>query len=166
MKAVSGDKSLSVRCLGPLVAAARGVCRVLLSTVVLASCQHSSPEKASGVGQTPSRGSTRSAVPLEAPPGKWRRARGVAPEEAAQRQAANLKAIPYLQGYREAEDRRVISHFDRSRALSGWNFYVSGHAAEATLMDMEGNVLQRWKMPLRRLWPESQIAGLSCLTKP
>jgi hypothetical protein len=34
------------------------------------------------------------------------------------------------------------------------NLYVSGHAAEAVLADMEGRVLHRWRYPLRRLWPD------------
>jgi hypothetical protein len=39
-------------------------------------------------------------------------------------------------------------------AFQGLNFYVSGHAAEAVLMDMKGHTLHRWRYPLRRLWPD------------
>jgi outer membrane protein assembly factor BamB len=46
----------------------------------------------------------------------------------------------------------VITRHDPVLAFQGLNFYVSGHAAEAVLMDMEGRVLHRWRYPLRRLW--------------
>jgi hypothetical protein len=45
----------------------------------------------------------------------------------------------------------VIEH-DPGAAFQGLNLYVSGHAAEAVLMDMQGTVLHRWRYPLRRLW--------------
>lgn len=65
-----------------------------------------------------------------------------------------MRAVPYLQGYKPAEDRpRIIAH-DSSAISPGLNFYVSGHAAEAALMDSEGQVLHRWRYPLRRLWPD------------
>lgn len=75
--------------------------------------------------------------------GKWRTVRG-----------ADVRALPYLQGYRPAEQRPTISRHNRSAAFRGLNLYVSGHAAEAVLMDMDGRVLHRWRYPLRRLWPD------------
>jgi len=65
-----------------------------------------------------------------------------------------VRAIPYLQGYRPAQEKaRIVAH-DPAAAWPGLNFYVSGHAAEAVLMDMAGKVLHRWRYPLRRLWPD------------
>lgn len=75
--------------------------------------------------------------------GKWREARAV-----------DVQALPYLQGYKPAEDRPAIVEHDPAAAFSGLNFYVSGHAAEAVLIDMRGQVLHRWRYPLRRLWPD------------
>ncbi len=43
---------------------------------------------------------------------------------------------------------------DAGAAYRGLNLYVSGHAAEAVLMDMAGKTLHRWRYPLRRLWPD------------
>lgn len=43
---------------------------------------------------------------------------------------------------------------DPRAAYDGFNLYVSGHAAEAVLMDMHGRTLHRWRYPLRRLWPD------------
>lgn len=66
----------------------------------------------------------------------------------------DVQALPYLQGYKPAEDRPAIVEHDPAAAFPGLNFYVSGHAAEAVLIDMRGQVLHRWRYPLRRLWPD------------
>jgi len=99
-----------------------------------------------------------SAVPTSvdtADQGKWRASRGGSPGgSGASEAAANVKAIPYLQGYRPAQDHRMVVEHDRGAALQGLNLYVSGHAAEAVLMDMKGRTLHRWRYPLRRLWPD------------
>jgi len=68
--------------------------------------------------------------------------------------AAALQAVPYLQAYRHAEDRPLISHYDPAAVDPGLNLYLSAHAAEAELVDMEGRTVHRWRYPLRRLWPE------------
>lgn len=65
-----------------------------------------------------------------------------------------MRAVPYLQGYKQAENRPQIVAHDPSAISPGLNLYVSGHAAEAVLMDSEGRVLHRWRYPLRRLWPD------------
>lgn len=70
---------------------------------------------------------------------------------------AGLRAIPYLQGYEPAEDRPVVIEHDPAAAWPGLNLYISGHAAEAFLIDMKGRVLHRWRYPMRRLWPD--LAG-------
>ena len=90
------------------------------------------------------------------PPGKWRRSRERPAGDPETAEAARrVAAVPYLQGYRPAEEGRpTISRFDRAAAAPGVNLLVSGHAAEAVLMDMDGRVLHRWRQPLRRLWPD------------
>lgn len=65
-----------------------------------------------------------------------------------------MRATPYLQGYRPAKDRPTVVVHDRAAVAPGLDFYLSGHAAEAALMDMEGRTLHRWRYPLRRLWPD------------
>lgn len=77
--------------------------------------------------------------------GKWRPARD---------DFADLRALPYLQGYRRAEDRPRIVARQPAAICPGLNLYLSGHAAEAVLMDSAGKVLHRWRYPLRRLWPD------------
>ena len=88
--------------------------------------------------------------------GKWRRARDPAPSGQAEIDAAAtvLLANPYLQGYRSARNRAPISRHDPERAAAGLNLYVSGHAAEALLMEMDGQVVHRWRYDLERVWPD------------
>ena len=85
------------------------------------------------------------ASPEASPSGKWRRARET---------AEDVQALPYLQGYRPARDLPRVVERDPGVAYPGLNLYVSGHAAEAVLMDMHGQTLHRWRYPLRRLWPD------------
>ena len=65
-----------------------------------------------------------------------------------------MRALPYLQGYRPAENRPKIVMRDPEAVCPGLNLYLSGHAAEAVLMDSRGRLLHRWRYPLRRLWPD------------
>jgi Arylsulfotransferase (ASST) len=85
--------------------------------------------------------------------GKWRQARGT-PSGQGTEIPADVKAVPYLQGYRPAQDHPVVIERDPRSTFPGLDFYVSGHAAEAVLMDPQGRTLHRWRYPLRRLWPD------------
>jgi hypothetical protein len=133
----------------------RALLRVLffLLTVPLTAC--TGPDRESGPAPEAAPPSPSSGTPGDPSQGKWRTARSGAPPSAASREeVAGLRANPYLQGYRPAEDRPLVIEHDPAAAWQGLNLYVSGHAAEAVLMDMEGRVLHRWKYPLRRLWPD------------
>jgi hypothetical protein len=43
---------------------------------------------------------------------------------------------------------------DPAAVSPGLNLILSGHAAEAALLDSKGRTLHRWRYPLRRLWPD------------
>jgi arylsulfotransferase ASST len=123
----------------------------LVALLACASCR--------GSEEKPPRQTRRPQSPLperaDASQGKWRRARGPAPSTAALPPgAADVRAVPYLQGYRPAQDRTKVVAHDPRAVWPGLNLYLSGHAAEAVLMDMAGRTLHRWRYPLRRLWPE------------
>ena len=47
----------------------------------------------------------------------------------------------------------IVLH-DAAAVAPGLNLVLSGHAAEAVLMDRDGRALHRWRRPLRRLWPD------------
>jgi len=122
---------------------------VLAALLAAAGCQRTAEKPAA-----PSPAGAAAREPEDdAGQGKWRRARGV-PAPADAERAADVRAVPYLQGYRPAQDRPRVVVYDPRAVSRGLDLYVSGHAAEAVLMDMEGKTLHRWRYPLRRLWPD------------
>jgi arylsulfotransferase ASST len=131
---------------------------LLAGLALLAACRgpqsSATPAPAADEGGT-AESATSQPEPAAAPEqGKWSVARGSAAGAPASDAAADVQALPYLQGYKTAEDRPVVVERDAGAAYRGLNLYVSGHAAEAVLMDMAGKTLHRWRYPLRRLWPE------------
>ena len=77
--------------------------------------------------------------------GRWRQINGA--ESRASVVDGNeerLLALPYLQGYHIAPDHSGVTIHDEERSYPGLNFYTSGHAVEAGIMDMHGNILHRW----------------------
>lgn len=50
---------------------------------------------------------------------------------------------------------RGVSRHDPGRAFPGYTLYTSGHAQQALLVDMEGRVRHRWRLPFDRIWDES-----------
>lgn len=68
--------------------------------------------------------------------------------------AAALAAVPYLKAYERVPAKPMVIERDPSASWDGLNLYVSAHAAEAVLFDMQGRVLHRWRYPVRRLWPD------------
>jgi hypothetical protein len=85
---------------------------------------------------------------------------GCGPDEPVSHKAADadevelLAQLGYVSGEFEPPDEIGVVRNDPSQTSPGLNFYVSGHAASAVLMDMEGQVLHRWHTTFRSLWPE------------
>lgn len=48
---------------------------------------------------------------------------------------------------------------DRARSQDGLNFYTSGHAPVAILMDMEGRVVRRWTVDPSKAFPGLVLEG-------
>lgn len=87
----------------------------------------------------------------EAAYGRFKRARV---DPALERRIRELEGIGYLTGSKEAPaDSGVVVH-DREKAWPGLNFYVSGHAPSAVLMDMEGRILHRWRCSFEEAFPD------------
>jgi hypothetical protein len=61
-----------------------------------------------------------------------------------------LESIGYLSGYKSAGKKKNITKYNRKLAYNGLNLYVSAHAPEAILMDMNGRAIHKWtyKKPL------------------
>lgn len=92
----------------------------------------------------------------DTPEGRWRPLRepdaGLSDEQRAGLE--KLRSIGYLGGVTR-ESRAGVTAYSPDHALQGANFYTSGHDAEAVLMDMEGEVLHRWRYSFNDAWPDS-----------
>jgi hypothetical protein len=92
------------------------------------------------------------------PPGRWRKFRthqfdaGLTEQQRAE--IRKLEALGYASGSRAPASEAVVTRFQTDRAQPGLNFFTSGHAPEAVLMDMRGNVLHRWRYDFDAVWPD------------
>lgn len=93
------------------------------------------------------------------PVGRWSRVQrgALTPEQEAA--ARELEAIGYASGSQEAGGRSGVTHHDPARTQPGWNFYTSGHAPLAHLMDLDGRVLHTWQAALDVVFPDPKERG-------
>ena len=92
--------------------------------------------------------------PPDAPYGLWNMKREDGAAASFDEQAAALESIGYLDGSTAAPvDTGVRKHL-KDKAQQGLNFYTSGHAPAAFLMDMEGKTLHEWSYELKDIWPD------------
>ena len=151
-----------------------GLLGLLTATVLFGCSRADGPETADSEPAAASELDPSGAEALEEkPPGPWRVAktrRGSESEEldetALQRLKA-LEAVGYLGGYSDVPDLIGVTRYDPERAFNGHNLIISGHAQEATLVDMEGKVVHTWAYdgclhypigPYRRFWRRAHLA--------
>jgi hypothetical protein len=77
--------------------------------------------------------------------GRWNTYRPDQRKAALNENYNKLIGLGYLEGYNAASDSQGITVFKKDIAQPGLNFFVSGHAPEAFLMDMEGKILHTWR---------------------
>jgi hypothetical protein len=91
-------------------------------------------------------------------PGRWRKLRPRRVDENLSQEQreriARLEAIGYLSGSVEAPQAQGVTVHRATHAYQGLNFFSSGHAPEAILMDMDGTVLHRWRHDFLDIWPD------------
>ncbi len=76
-------------------------------------------------------------------------------DDATQEQLAELEALGYLGAVNAAPATSGVTVHDTTKAWPGLNLYVSGHAPELTLMDMDGRILHTWRPNYDHPnWPE------------
>jgi hypothetical protein len=114
------------------------VAACLVSTLLLTSSTSAEDEKPKQGLDSPPRAETGA--------GRWVRPLAEPAEAEEQGLIDRLLAIGYLQGSRDSKASGVTIH-DETRAAAGFNLYSSGHAPEATLIDMQGKQLHRWRLP-------------------
>lgn len=56
----------------------------------------------------------------------------------------NLSALPYLSGYQRPPKQTGVVVYKQDEASPGYNLYTSGHAPQALLIDMQGQLVYQW----------------------
>lgn len=132
---------------------------LVLATGLAAGCDDRSSSDVQPLAAGVPRG-----LAIAKPGGRWAKARidasdpGLTTEQRAQ--IERLQSIGYVTGSRIAEAGQTgVTIHDPERTWVGRNLYVSGHGPEATLMDMTGRVLHRWRYAFSDLWPDSEFAN-------
>lgn len=65
-----------------------------------------------------------------------------------------LSQLPYVGASDPGSELVGVTVFDPDSTQPGVNLVVSGDAAVATLIDMDGNEIHSWKKPFQEVWPE------------
>ena len=124
-------------------------------TILLIPAAHGAPEETDA---KPRKEPDRiHAIPDEQPLGRWRVAPAARDEDLSAEQlemVEQLEALGYAAGTTLAKDSYGVTAFNEQSAHPGLNLYTSGHAAEALLMDMKGNVVHRWYCEFAKVWPK------------
>lgn len=102
------------------------------------------------------RDAPREPTPFELhPPGLWYDTRFAqrAPllDATARERMEALGVLGYTEGIHGAPATTGVTEWDQRESAPGWNLYCSGHGAEAVLMDMSGETLHRWALPIEAL---------------
>jgi len=145
----------------------------LLTLAVLAGCgEEAASDGAPGEGDGESPPTLADGEPTRSGPddpsdgvpgrlvGSWKRARPRAEEltDAQREEAEALSAIGYAAGVRAADGvSSGVTVHDAERAHPGLNLVVSGHRAEAVLMDMDGRPLHAWHRDFADSWPGRSV---------
>jgi hypothetical protein len=88
---------------------------------------------------------TRAPKRENAPHG-WHRIKGQPMDNERKKALDQLSQLGYVSGYEKAPmDRAGVTKWDKDKAHNGYNLIVSGQGPEALLMDMEGNILHKWR---------------------
>ena len=75
-----------------------------------------------------------------------------------QKTIRQLESIGYLSGSSEAPGFSNVTFHAKEHTYQGLNFYTSGHAPEAVLMDMNGRILHTWRYDFSDVWPDYPIS--------
>lgn len=134
--------------------AAKFACRLLLMVTVTASIVPLG--LSTGETHEPSEEEDNKIKASDQPdpiPGRWRKFRkdslfgdqkAESLTESQLETVRQLEALGYVDGMWPAPTVSGVTVNTSTRTWDGLNFFVSGHASEAILMDMEGNVIHTW----------------------
>ncbi len=90
------------------------------------------------------------------PEGFWTKKKSQQPAMPDSEEYQKLMALGYLQGYNPIPEKSNVTVFNKDLTYNGLNFYLSGHAPEAFLINMDGKVLHKWHYKIAtKVWPEA-----------
>ena len=90
-------------------------------------------------------------------PGSWQSlTEGNVPDSLPDELRHDFQAVGYLSGYEPATELKGVTVYVPESACGGLNLVVSGHAQEASLIDMEGRVVHSWCYDVESAYPEFQ----------
>jgi hypothetical protein len=89
--------------------------------------------------------------------GRWKQARWATTVD---EKIAQLEKIGYMAGSKQAGDRSDVTIHLEDQVSAGLNLIVSGHAPEALLLDMEGQILHRWRCAYKTAVPDNTIGDM------
>lgn len=82
---------------------------------------------------------------------------------------AGRALVTQLTGYRDPVDTdlwsdarradRGVTIHDPAKAYQGYTLYTSGHDSAAFLIDMDGRIVHRWRLPFSAVWDESSAVA-------
>jgi len=88
--------------------------------------------------------------------GRWRLARVSNQTEEDESTFYKLLTLGYMQGYNPAPKLKNVTVYNKDLAYNGFNFYTSGHAPEAFLVNMKGEILHTWHYHIAAdIWPSA-----------
>jgi len=90
--------------------------------------------------------------------GRWRKTRNLSDNQdltkKQEQMIKNLQSIGYLTGSKPAPAESNVTVYNDKLAYKSLNLIVSGHAPEALLITMSGDIIHRWSCNLTEAFPE------------
>jgi len=126
---------------------------ILLALVLAVACGPAAPPSAADATPSASGGETSAAADDAAEDDG-----GLTAEQ--REEIERLESLGYAAGgdvAGEDDETTGVTVYDAERACGCWNLVVSGHAAEAVLMDMEGRARHRWRRSFHEIWPDREV---------
>ncbi len=77
--------------------------------------------------------------------GRWHERRQIQRKAEEEETYQKIIGLGYLEGYKAATGIEGVTVYEKNNVYNGLNFFVSGHAPEAIIMNMEGTVLHTWR---------------------
>ena len=131
----------------PPVSVSLSVC--LLGICLIAACGRSDPESS---GQEPDDSSSRE----EVPPGRWHSRRDTSNQLTPKQEQTirKLESLGYLGESTTPISSVGVTTNVKPEVDAAASFYLSGHAPEAVLIDINGSELHRWRYGLEEMLPD------------